>query len=515
MQPRDSAKNETKSSITLARKRARSRLLRIFVSLGFVACAGATKPAGHTADPPSSAVKTTRGEHQEDSTRKPPSAPASHSTSNDTEKDVQFAAKNDGPILDEELKAIRFAAQRSVLGGGSPEGPQALPYEVPVKAEHGEDGDEVDPIGSWVPLEGEESLSSFYSSLDALLKGERHRVRILAYGASHTQADLYTDYLRRYLQARFGDGGQGFVHIGAVTRGYKTARTEVRMRNLSARHAQSIRKMKDGSLGLLGAEVHGRKVGAFGEVELSEYSKDTEFELAYLKKPGGGRFAVSVNETKLGEVKTAAAEADPGYYSFHAEAGSRTIRVEIKGGGSVHFFGLTAEREQAGVVIDTLGINGSRMSNQLKWHEGHWAEAIGKRNPSLVIYAFGTNETMDLHQKIHLYEGEVREVIARLKRAAPGASCVLFSPFDFPQEDGQTWRTQSRLLQILEIQERVSKEEGCAYWDAFRFMGGEGSMDRWAHEHPPLASADHIHLTPLGYTDALMRSFDAQRTLFD
>jgi lysophospholipase L1-like esterase len=158
------------------------------------------------------------------------------------------------------------------------------------------------------------------------------------------------------------------------------------------------------------------------------------------------------------------------------------------------------------------------MSNQLKWHEEHWAEAVRRRDPSLVVYAFGTNETMDLHQKIHLYENEVREVIARLKRAAKTSSCVLFSPFDFPREDKERWVTRSRLLEILEIQRRVSREEGCAYWDAFRFMGGEGSMDRWAHEHPPLASADHIHLTPIGYvraaiafTDALMRGFDAQR----
>jgi lysophospholipase L1-like esterase len=183
----------------------------------------------------------------------------------------------------------------------------------------------------------------------------------------------------------------------------------------------------------------------------------------------------------------------------------------------VHLLGLTAENDQPGIVVDTLGINGSRMSNQLKWHEGLWTQAIHRRDPSLVIYAFGTNETMDLHQKIGLYEQEVRDVIARLKRATPGASCLLFAPFDFPRQEGEIWKTRSRLLEILEVQKRVSQQEGCAFWDAYSYMGGPGSMRKWAMAHPPHASSDHIHLTAngyvraaIGFTDALMRRYDAE-----
>ena len=40
-----------------------------------------------------------------------------------------------------------------------------------------------------------------------------NKVRIAVYGGSHTQADIYTGYLRTYLQERFGNGGYGFLPL--------------------------------------------------------------------------------------------------------------------------------------------------------------------------------------------------------------------------------------------------------------------------------------------------------------
>ena len=36
-------------------------------------------------------------------------------------------------------------------------------------------------------------------------------------------------------------------------------------------------------------------------------------------------------------------------------------------------------------------------------------------------------------------------------------------------------------------------------WDWQRYMGGAGSIYRWARETPALAAPDLIHLTPPGY----------------
>ncbi|MEM6294650.1 MAG: hypothetical protein AAGA54_25470, partial [Myxococcota bacterium] len=59
------------------------------------------------------------------------------------------------------------------------------------------------------------ALHGFHAALRNLAdkpEGDR-KVRVAFYGASSVAADRYTAYLRGYLQARFGDGGVGFVAV--------------------------------------------------------------------------------------------------------------------------------------------------------------------------------------------------------------------------------------------------------------------------------------------------------------
>jgi lysophospholipase L1-like esterase len=169
------------------------------------------------------------------------------------------------------------------------------------------------------------------------------------------------------------------------------------------------------------------------------------------------------------------------------------------------------------VVVDTLGIGGTRASNQLKWNEHVWSDNLRRRAPDLIVLAYGTNESVDDDQPIESYKKQLREVLARLQRAAPEASCLLVGPGDFPLKgaDGG-FAPRPRTGQIVEAQREISAEAGCAFWDAMQFMGGEGSMLTWTAAQPAMAQSDHLHLTRRGYarmgmalTDAIMFDYDA------
>jgi hypothetical protein len=114
------------------------------------------------------------------------------------------------------------------------------------------------------------------------------------------------------------------------------------------------------------------------------------------------------------------------------------------------------------------------------------------------------------------YERQLRAVLTRLRKALPDVSCAFISPFDVPKRDGTRWVGRPRLLRIIETQQRVSQEFGCAFWNGYAFVGGGGALHGWAIVDPPLASRDHVHLTRRGYVyagtavgDALMRAYDA------
>ena len=52
---------------------------------------------------------------------------------------------------------------------------------------------------------------------------------------------------------------------------------------------------------------------------------------------------------------------------------------------------------------------------------------------------------------------------------------------------------------IVDVQRRVSKEQGCAFFDTFSAMGGKDSIARWYRNKPRLVTSDFQHATPRGY----------------
>ncbi len=64
-------------------------------------------------------------------------------------------------------------------------------------------------------LERPAALHAVFESLDRLEAGQAEGdVRMIELGDSHVAADWETGPVRRQLQARFGDGGRGFVPAG-------------------------------------------------------------------------------------------------------------------------------------------------------------------------------------------------------------------------------------------------------------------------------------------------------------
>lgn len=343
-----------------------------------------------------------------------------------------------------------------------------------------------------------------------------NKVRILAYGASHTQSDIYTGYLRSYLQSRFGNGGQGFVLVGRINNWYRTLDTVVEHKGLSRRHARYKEDVHDEPLGLFGAAFVGRFVNGYGQITLAEDSPNTQFELQYMQAPKGGTVQILVDGQLVAEVSTNGTTSEPGYFTFETTPGTHVIKLVLKGDGPVRLFGLVAETTEPGVVVDTLGIGGTRMPSMLRWDENTWIKSLQHRKPDLVTFAYGTNEAVNTAMSIPAYERNIRSVLTRMRKALPDVSCVLIAPFDFPQIQKGQPMPRPVVERIVKVQQKVAKQMGCGFWNGYAFLGGRGSMQHLSSVVPPLVSADLIHLTPLGYaymgtaiTDALMRRYDA------
>ena len=363
--------------------------------------------------------------------------------------------------------------------------------------------------------------SSMRALHEALRRAERGegQARLVFYGASHVASDLFTGVVRSRLQARFGDAGHGFVMPVAPWRSYRHQGVRIRGDD----HWESTKVRGDtreiDRFGLHGVFVETASRNAWAEVSTTT-SGDvgraaSVFELFYYRQPRGGDLQVTLDGTPLERIRTRSPEAGAGYARYEVPDGPHSLRVRTSGNGLVRLFGMALERERPGVIVDTLGINGARARYHLMWEDQLYREHLRRRNPDLVVLAYGTNESGD-DQPIALYEAQLRQVVSRVRETVPNASCLLIGPSDRPTrlEDG-TYEDRPRTAQLIQAQHRVAVEMGCGFFDLVAFMGGPLSMVAWNSATPSYGAPDHVHFTRVGYErlgnvllDALLEGFD-------
>lgn len=344
------------------------------------------------------------------------------------------------------------------------------------------------------------SMSQLHTALARAQAGQG-QARLLFYGASHTAADIYTGYIRHALQNAIGDAGHGFVLPVQPWRGY--AHDGIRI----ARANSDWTSIKVGSsssgeefYGVAGVAVETSTSSASAFVETAQGSRASHFEVYYLKQPGGGAFDVLLDGHRVERVRTSAATPGSGYVTVNTEDSEHRVEIRVLGTGPVRVFGVAAERQTPGVLVDVHGINGSRARSQLLWNDAMYREQLARRAPDLVVLAYGTNEAGDDHQAIEEYERSLEQVVHRIRETVPNASCLLVGPSDRPIETSdRQWVDRPRTAQIIDAQWRVALANGCAFFDVVAFQGGSMATVNWSDMDPPYAGRDHVHFTRRGY----------------
>ncbi len=373
-------------------------------------------------------------------------------------------------------------------------------------------------------LERPAALRRFFESLSRLESAQSlDDVRIVQFGDSHTAADVETAVVRRALQARFGDGGRGFVAIGKPWRRYLQDGVRVGMTSTWTTEKLKWEKGKnvpgDGAFGLAGIGLATHESGARAWTDIA--TRTARAEIDYLEQPVGGSFDVLIDGVRVVRVSTRADRVGSAFRTFDVtEQTAHQLEIRASGDGDVRVFGVSLDRAQHGVVLDALGINGATINTPLFWNEQHWAEQLRHRAPAMVILAYGTNESVDESLPRETYERRLVDLLGRISRAVPQTSCLLLGPPDraIQPKDSDAWVTAPKVLEIIASQRRVAEAAGCAFYSQLDAMGGEGSIAQWATEANPRAQKDRVHLTQSGYAQVgssfasdVMRAYAAWR----
>jgi lysophospholipase L1-like esterase len=345
-----------------------------------------------------------------------------------------------------------------------------------------------------------QALAAFYTALRAV-DAKTGVARVLHYGDSAIVVDTITGAMRRRLQARFGDGGHGFVAVGRPWKWY---------RHLDVRHGcnevwtlRRVTKPKgtDGRFGMGGISAHTALGGAdawFATATKGPVGgRVSHFDILYLRQPRGGALKLELDGHPLAPLATAGPKVESAVHTVRTTDGPHRLRLETAGGGEVRLFGVALERDR-GLVYDSLGINGARVKNLLNFDQHHLQEQYRVRPPHLIIINFGTNETDDAPNPGDAYRRGLQAVLTRVRQAASGASCLVMSLPDRANKRGADGEAGSMVSvpRLVKLQREAAAATGCAFWSTFDAMGGVGSMRRWAAAR--LGAGDATHLTTKG-----------------
>lgn len=358
------------------------------------------------------------------------------------------------------------------------------------------------PVQQPLELFGGHELDRFFAQLarsDAAVAGAV--THVVHWGDSAIGIDGITGAIRARMQARFGDAGHGF-HLMAPPN------TSYRHQGVNFSHNEQweqcfiIQNCKqDGRYGLGGATFwsYGGAESSFAPDGKRGAGTVSSFDVWYLAHPRGGKLWLRLDKQDPVVIDTRSDTVEDRWHRFEFDDGQHRLRVRANPGGQTRVYGVSLERDVPGVIWDGLALVGAFTKRMNNYDEQHLRAQLEHRDANLAVLMFGGNDMVRESLTVEQYEAEYREILQRLRRAKPDMDCLVMTPLDHGVRQGVRIVSRPIVPVLVAAQRAAAKAEGCAFFDTYAAMGGEGSAGRWYRQEPRLMGGDLGHATMAGH----------------
>jgi lysophospholipase L1-like esterase len=360
-------------------------------------------------------------------------------------------------------------------------------------------------------------------------QGQRGLV-ILQIGDSHTAADYFTGELRQKLQARYGNGGVGYLDAGKPHIGVRSGAMKITASPGWTYHA--IQRSDN----IAEFWLSGFNAVATAPGEVLTFASDTpvpfdSIEIEALRQPGGGSIDISLDGAIKSSADLGGTSVEPVVLRLRPDGAPsdrvRQIEIRSRGTGVVSIASIGIYQKQAGVSYNNIGYPGATIDLVNKFDEKLMADGLRRLDPQIVVLVFGTNEASKPNLDAARYERNYEKAIARIRAALPNAQIVLVGPPDgaerpphclgkgpadaachpAPPSDGSLWtepadcdwHTIAHLDLVRDIERKIAERHGFVYWNWATINPNQCAAHQLVAASPPLMTPDHVHFTPAGY----------------
>lgn len=338
------------------------------------------------------------------------------------------------------------------------------------------------------------ALDTFFESLDKIKSGKQSVVTW--YGDSITSGDKVISAFRDRIQKKFGDSGPGFVFIKNIWHWQTHSQLYLSYNYWNATYNILKNPVNHRMFGLGGILVEKTGMGGMTTWKLREsYKKPfNSIVFHFIRHPEGGDVSIRIRDRVLKTFSTAGKSSKEDYIKVDGFE-TDIITVETLN-GFVQSGGAVLSNNSPGVSVDTISLTGARMSNLATMKTESMLGNLDKRGTRLMVMQFGLNESdggIDDN-----YKNTVRKVMAGISSRYEKMSCLIIGPTDVVRKYHGEYQTKPVIHHIIEFQREIARNYGCAYFNAWKAMGGNASVVKWYERKPRLAVGDLTHFTDEG-----------------
>ena len=374
-------------------------------------------------------------------------------------------------------------------------------------------------------LSGPTNVPRAVFNLPASVPGEaRHGgLAILQIGDSHTAADFFSGEVRQLLQAKFGDGGIGYLNAGKPHPGVRSAVVKV---NASPGWTYAaLQKASDTDQfylsGFNASVTGGGETLAFSARDAAPFDM---IEVEAIFGPGRGGLKIAIDDLPPIEQSLAAQQTEKRVFrvtpsSRDAAFDFRKLTIATTGGGPVTIASVGVFNRSYGVSYSAIGFPGATIDIVNQINSRLFGEELRRLDPQVVVLAFGTNEGFNDGLDLGRYTERYRTVLRKIRDSLPQARVVIVGPPNGNRLPGRckgegagaackppggdanacTWSTPPMLDKVREAQRRIASEDGLTFWNWGEITPGSCGAHALVNATPHLMAPDHVHFTGEGY----------------
>lgn len=419
------------------------------------------------------------------------------------------------------------------------------------------------------------ALRLLFEKLYLMEEQKAGKVNIVQVGDSHIQADLMSNYIRKKLQARFGNAGGGFTFPHQLARTNGSYNTRFKS-NASWRSRRNILPVEAGyEVGLSGIALETREnfvvelnvrdsAYDFNTLKIITPRNEADFDVAtssrtivlestepkkiiHRIKNGevlgsiANKYNVSIAEIKRANgMKTDRIRAGKKLKIPTDEKVQRDVKrsefipLELKSDSLTHYYyskqpldkiyllphsgqneynlsGLVLENDSPGILYHSIGVNGAKASDYNKYPL--FFQQLPALQPDLVIVSLGTNESFD-KMEADAFMVQLSQFIANVKKTCPDACVLVMTPPPSLFRRKYPNTIAASYAKSIAVQEA---DKNYATWDLYTEIGGLFGVPRNAKKG--LINTDRVHYTKPGYekqgklfSDAFIKVYEAFKT---